>query len=141
MPGATRNLASALLMGMAIALRAGLAEGSETWMPARWRDGALELQRRAQYKTLPSDPALRESIRQWYDPVILGLLQGTPINSLLVTWGIGADSEKKQTAPKARKVVCGGSADLGWIDVRGLPIKGAVFDFKSRRTQWPPEAG
>jgi uncharacterized protein (DUF362 family) len=33
-----------------------------------------------------------------------------------------------------------GSADLDEIDVRGVPIKDAVFDFESHRTPWPPEA-
>jgi uncharacterized protein (DUF362 family) len=33
-----------------------------------------------------------------------------------------------------------GSADLKQIDVRGVPIKDAVFDFESRRTPWPAEA-
>jgi hypothetical protein len=30
-----------------------------------------------------------------------------------------------------------GSADLGQIDVRGVPVKDAVFDFESARTPWP----
>jgi uncharacterized protein (DUF362 family) len=33
-----------------------------------------------------------------------------------------------------------GSAELGQIDVRGVPIKDAVFDFESRRAPWPAEA-
>jgi len=33
-----------------------------------------------------------------------------------------------------------GTADLSRIDVRGVPIKDAVYDFESRRTPWPPEA-
>ena len=33
-----------------------------------------------------------------------------------------------------------GSADLNQIDVRGIPIKEAMFDFESRRAPWPPEA-
>jgi uncharacterized protein (DUF362 family) len=34
-----------------------------------------------------------------------------------------------------------GSADLRQIDVRGVPIREAVFDFESKRAPWPPEAG
>ena len=33
-----------------------------------------------------------------------------------------------------------GSAELKQIDVRGVPIKDAVFDFESRRAPWPAEA-
>jgi uncharacterized protein (DUF362 family) len=34
-----------------------------------------------------------------------------------------------------------GSADIKQIDVRGVPVKDAVFDFESRRAPWPAEAG
>ena len=33
-----------------------------------------------------------------------------------------------------------GNADLNQIDVRGIPIKEAVFDFESHRAPWPHEA-
>ena len=40
--------------------------------------------RRAAAKTLPSDPAVRETIANWYDPATLSLLEGSPVNCLLV---------------------------------------------------------
>ena len=93
MPGSRRVYALSLLTCMAFAIRSGLAGGPDTWVPARWQGGPLELQRRAENKTLPSDPAVRESIGKWYDPATLDLLKGTPINCLLVTWGTGCDPE------------------------------------------------
>ncbi len=33
-----------------------------------------------------------------------------------------------------------GSADLSQIDVRGVPIKDAIFDFEAQRAPWPAEA-
>lgn len=61
------------------------------WAPARWDGGPLELTRRAKGQTPPADA--REAIARWYDPTTLGLLEGTPINCLLVTFSIGAEPE------------------------------------------------
>jgi hypothetical protein len=105
---------------MAFAIRSGLAGGPDTWVPARWQGGPLELQRRAENKTLPSDPAVRESIGKWYDPATLDLLKGTPINCLLVTWGTGCDPEtdkQQQDLVKsfAREALTRGISILGLV--------------------------
>src|SRR3954452_20116369 len=67
----------------------------DTWIPARWPGGPLEVERRAAAKTLPSDAALRETIENWYDPATLTLLDGSPVNCLLVTWSAGANAESE----------------------------------------------
>ena len=59
------------------------------WVPARWDGGPLEVLRRAKHDALP--PGAREAIARWYEPTTLGLLEGTPINCLLLTFSIGAD--------------------------------------------------
>jgi hypothetical protein len=64
--------------------------GAESWIPARWTGGPLELELRAKSGTLPPDDIVRESIATWYDPATLDLVQGSPINCLLVTWSAGA---------------------------------------------------
>ena len=84
-----RLLRPALLTCVTLAAVPAFAAGPDGWVPARWQGGPLELQRRARDGTLPDAPALRETIRQWYDPATLDLLQGTPINCLLVTWSAG----------------------------------------------------
>jgi hypothetical protein len=61
------------------------------WVPARWDGGPLELTRRAKGQAPPADA--REALARWYDPVTLGLIEGTPINCLLVTFSIGAEPE------------------------------------------------
>ena len=61
------------------------------WVPARWDGGPLELTRRAKGQTPPVEA--REAVARWYDPATLGLLEGTPINCLLVTFSIGAGAE------------------------------------------------
>ena len=50
---------------MALAVQSNLAGRPDSWVPARWQGGPLELQRRAQEKTLPADPSLRETILRW----------------------------------------------------------------------------
>src|ERR1017187_9099738 len=71
------------------------ANGSEpgSWTPARWQGGPLEVFRRAQAKDLPADAAARDAIANWYDGASLNLLDGSPVNCLLVTWSAGADAE------------------------------------------------
>ena len=112
--------ASALLTYFTLAVLPAYAAGPDNWVPARWQGGPLELQRRAQDKTLPDAPALRETIRQWYDLATLDLLQGTPINCLLVTWSTGGDAETEKEQQKlvtayARAARSRGIAVLGLI--------------------------
>ena len=61
------------------------------WVPARWDGGPLEVSRRTKGNTLPA--GTREAIARWYEPTTLGLVEGTPINCLLVTFSIGAVPE------------------------------------------------
>ncbi len=72
----------------------------DAWIPARWTGGPLEVERRTVSKTLPSDAAAREAIENWYDPATLNLLEGSPVNCLLVTWSAGANAalERRQQA-------------------------------------------
>jgi hypothetical protein len=91
------------------------------WIPARWDGGPLEMVRRAGDKALTGNQALRETIARWYDPSTLALLEGTPINCLLVTFSAGAApevekqqlSQVKEYASEARK--------------RGIAILGIVY--------------
>ncbi len=69
------------------------AETATGWIPARWDGGPLEVVRRAGDKALAQNPAVRQAIAQWYDPATLDLLDGTPINCLLVTFSTGAEPE------------------------------------------------
>jgi hypothetical protein len=111
---------------MALAIPPGFAGGPDTWIPARWPGGPLELERRAQDKTMPADPDLRETIRQWYDPATLDLLRGTPINCLLLTWSAGRDSETEKQQQKlvqayAQEARRRGIAVVGLIRPGGAP--------------------
>jgi hypothetical protein len=69
----------------------------DSWVPARWDGGPLEVFRRANDSAL-SDPAVREAISGWYSPGTLSLLEGSPVNCLLLTFSAGSarELEKRQ---------------------------------------------
>ncbi len=64
--------------------------GMPGWIPARWDGGPMEVARRAQNRTAPADSS---ALAGWYDPSTLAVLDGTPINCLLLTFSADVDSE------------------------------------------------
>ncbi len=105
---------------MALCCLGALASGPADWVPARWEGGPAELARRVKDKSLSSDPSARDAVLRWYEPETLGLLEGTPINCLLLTLGGGAPLEVAQEQQKlvknyARLARARGLAVLGVI--------------------------
>ncbi|HYW41687.1 MAG TPA: hypothetical protein VE959_02445 [Bryobacteraceae bacterium] len=96
----------------------------DSWIPARWPGGPLELARRAMAKTAPADPAIRDAIASWYDPATLRLLEGSPLNCLLVTWSAGADREVERRQQQLIKTYTAEAHQRG-IAVLGLVYPGA----------------
>jgi len=86
-----------LALWLALAPAVAAAGLPAAWVPARWEGGPLELARRAGDKAL-AKPEFREAISKWYDPATLNLIEGTPVNCLLLTFSLGADPriEKRQ---------------------------------------------
>ncbi len=91
------------------------------WIPARWEGGPLELARRTRQKALPADPAVRDAIANWYDPATLNLLNGSPVNCLLVTWGAEAEAAIEKQQQQLVK------AYVAEAHKRSLAILGVVF--------------
>lgn len=58
--------------------------------------GPLDIARRQKEKSFT--PEIAGTIRQWLDPSLLALVQGTPVNCLVVSWasGLPADAEQQQ---------------------------------------------
>ncbi len=98
-----------------------------SWVPARWEGGPLELSRRGKDKALVEHPAIDEAIAQWYAPSTLALLEGTPINCLLVSFSGGAQSEAERRqheliAEYARAAHARGIAVLGIVYPGAVPL-------------------
>jgi hypothetical protein len=93
----------------------------DNWIPARWPGGPLELERRAQSKSKPADAPVREALDNWYDPATLNLLDGSPINCLLVTWSGGADAELERRQQRLVKPY------VVQAHQRGLAVVGLVY--------------
>ena len=72
----------------------GIGAGNPAlWVPARWEGGPLELSRRGKDKAFAEHPGTVEAIGQWYAPSTLTLLEGTPLNCLLVSFSGGPPGE------------------------------------------------
>ena len=112
----------------------GVSPGTPaSWIPARWEGGPLEVARRAQAGSLPPGPAAREAIENWYDPETLRLLDGSPINCLLVTWSAGGAAGIEQ---RQRQLVRAYAAEA---HKRGVAVLGLVYPGAGAR-QAPEEA-
>ncbi len=91
-----------------------------TWIPIRWDGGPVEIARRAKDKAL-ADPSIREAIAQWYDPATLKLLEGSPVNCILVTFSTGIDPQIEQQQQKLVKEYARAARE------RGLAVLGLVY--------------
>ncbi|HTS30848.1 MAG TPA: hypothetical protein VMH81_33480 [Bryobacteraceae bacterium] len=99
----------------------------DAWIPARWTGGPLEVEYRAKAGNLPPDRDLRETIAGWYDPATLDLLQGSPVNCLLVTWSAGAgDAVESRQWNLVRAYTA--AAHRRGIAVLGMVYRGAEPD-------------
>ena len=84
-------------------------------IPMRWPAGPLDIARGE--KTKGFTPATAEVLRNWQDPASLAVVQGTPINCLVISWasGLPADAEQQQALkPLIEK---GKQAGLGFVGV------------------------
>ncbi len=112
--------------GLGILLYASLgpptvrAAGPETWVPVRWDGGPLEADRRAKDKKPPTQE-VRDAIARWYDPATMDLLEGTPVNCLLLTFGGGTDRKLEKLQQQQVKAYALKAHE------RGLAVLGLVY--------------
>ncbi len=93
----------------------------DAWIPARWQGGPLELARRTQLKTAPAAGPEREAVENWYEPATLGLLEGSPVNCLLVTWSAGPDRDLIRRQQEIVKLYAAQAR------ARGIAVLGVVY--------------
>ncbi len=70
---------------------------------------------------MPADASVREALENWYDPATLHLLDGSPINCLLVTWSAGADAEIERRQQRLVK------SYAAQAHKRGIALVGLVY--------------
>ena len=110
--------------GLALAQAALCAPGPLAWVPARWDGGPLEIVRRTAAKTLPAAGPQRAAIAGWYDPATLRLIEGTPINCLLLTLSAGGPPAVETEQQRLVAAYTRAARDKG-IAVLGLVHLGA----------------
>ena len=64
------------------------------WVPMKWPCGPLEWARRNRLKSVGAE--LKETLEAWAQPAALELLQGTPVNCLVVEWADGGAEDSAQ---------------------------------------------
>ncbi len=106
---------------LACALPASGTPSLDRCVPIRWTGGPLELAWRTHTKALPADAAVRDSIARWYEPASLGLLEGSPVNCLLVTWSAGEDASVETQQQQLVK------AYTDAAHKRGLAVLGLIY--------------
>jgi len=96
-----------------------MAIGTQT-IPMRWLAGSLDIARRQKDKAFT--PELADVLRKWLDPSLLALVQGTPINCIVVSWasGVPADAEQQTSLkPLIDKAIQAKLDVVGLIDGPG----------------------
>ena len=70
-----------------------MALGSES-VPMRWPAGPLEIALRKDAKGFSAETA--DLLHAWLDPASLAVVQGTPVNCLVVSWASGLPEDAAQ---------------------------------------------
>ena len=68
-----------------------MALNAET-IPMRWPAGPLDIARGEKTKGITADTA--EVLRKWQDPASLAVVEGAPINCLVVSWAADAGQQQ-----------------------------------------------
>src|SRR5690242_16237597 len=89
-------------------------------VPLRWPGGPLEIALRG--KKQDFTPQDRQVLEYWHTPAALEIIQGSPVNCLVVSWAVGVaeDAEQQRTL----KALVGGAGPrkievVGWGGGKG----------------------
>ena len=84
-------------------------------IPMRWPAGPLDIARGE--KTKGFTAATAEVLRSWQDPAALAVVQGTPVNCLVVSWAAGLAADGGQQEALKPLIEKGRQAGLGFVGV------------------------
>ena len=82
-------------------------------VPMRWPAGPLEIARREKAKGFSAETA--EVLRYWQDPASLAVVQGTPVNCLVVSWASGLPADAGQQQALKPLIEKGRQSGLGFV--------------------------
>ena len=82
-------------------------------VPMRWPAGPLEIARREKAKGFSAETA--EVLRYWQDPGSLAVVQGTPVNCLVVSWASGLPADAGQQQALKPLIEKGRQSGLGFV--------------------------
>ena len=86
-------------------------------VPLRWPSGPLEIARREKAEGFSA--RIRQTLERWHEPAALGMLDGTSIDCIVLSWaaGLPADAEQQRTAaPLVEAARRRNLAVVGWVD-------------------------
>ncbi len=102
-----------------------MAIGTQS-IPMRWMAGPLDIAKRQKGKNFT--PEMAEVLRQWQDPSLLALVQGTPVNCLVVSWASGLPEDAEQQQALKPLLASGRQAGLDFVGlVEGPADKAAAM--------------
>jgi len=84
-------------------------------IPIRWPAGPLDIARRKNEKGFTADTA--EVLRKWLDPATLAVVEGTPVNCLVVSWASGVPEDAAQQQALKPLIEKGRQAGIGFVGV------------------------
>jgi len=85
-------------------------------IPIRWAGGPLEIAVRGRTESL--NPQARQALERFHDPASLGVLEGSPIDCLVVSWAGGLPEDAAQQKSMAPLLEAAGKRNLavvGWV--------------------------
>lgn len=82
-------------------------------VPMRWPAGPLDIARREKEKGFSAETAA--VLRQWQDPASLAVVQGSPVNCLMVSWASGLPADDAQQQALKPLIEKGKQAGLGFV--------------------------
>src|SRR5450755_1999370 len=103
----------------------------ESAIPIRWTGGPLEIAARGKPEKL--DPQSTKALERFHDPASLGILEGSPIDCLLVSWAFGLPedgAQQKSMVPLLEAARKRNLAVVGWV-TKGADHNSAIATAKS----------
>ncbi len=82
-------------------------------VPMRWPAGPLDIARRNKEKAVPPETA--EALNKWLDPDALAVVQGTPVNCLVVSWASGLPADASQQLALKTLIEKGRQAGIDFV--------------------------